>query len=170
MDNQYRERNRKIFLEKMNGNKTNLQISQEYGISLDRVRQILLKEAESFYKLKDAIEAIQESILCLNKNIFSIQNHLIEISKGDIIINKCANKSNGFAELNNDSIEYLELSVRSFNALSSVGIKDIDQLCNCSKSYLLRVPNFGKKSLREIEGVLKIKGRSLSDSDLRLKK
>ena len=170
MDNQYKERNRKIFLEKLNGNKTNSEISQEYSVSPHRIGQILSKEAGSFYKLKDAIEAIQESIHCLNKNIFSIQNHLMDISKGGIFINKCANGSGGVEELDEDSIEYLELSVRSLNALLSVGIKTIDQLCNSSKSYLLRIPNFGRKSLMEVQQVLKLNGRSLSDSDLVLRK
>ncbi len=50
-----------------------------------------------------------------------------------------------------ESISEWPLSVRSVNILHHNGIKTLQQLLCFSQSELLKAPNFGRKSLREIE-------------------
>ena len=49
------------------------------------------------------------------------------------------------------SIKDLEVSVRTFNCLSNLGIKDVGELIQLSEGYLIKSPNFGKKGLTEIK-------------------
>jgi len=54
----------------------------------------------------------------------------------------------------NKSIDELELSVRSHNCLKKMGINTIRDLVQRSEADLLKVRNFGKKSLEEVKSVL----------------
>ena len=58
-------------------------------------------------------------------------------------------------------ISELELSVRSANCLKDANIKTIAELVKKTESELLGFRNFGKKSLTEINDLLKIMGLSL---------
>jgi DNA-directed RNA polymerase subunit alpha len=55
----------------------------------------------------------------------------------------------------------LELSVRSSNCLKEANIKTISDLVRKTEEELLNFRNFGKKSLTEIEEILKAMGLSL---------
>jgi DNA-directed RNA polymerase subunit alpha len=57
-------------------------------------------------------------------------------------------------------IEELELSVRAHNCLISAGIKRVIELVNLSRDEALKIKNFGRKSLEEVEEVLKPLGLS----------
>ena len=57
-------------------------------------------------------------------------------------------------------ISNLEFSVRTMNCLLNLGLKNIGDLIQVSENYLLRTPNFGRKSLNEIF-------ERLNDLDLR---
>ena len=59
------------------------------------------------------------------------------------------------------SISELELSVRSANCLKESNIKTIYELVRRTESELLSYRNFGKKSLTEINEILKIMGLNL---------
>ena len=48
-------------------------------------------------------------------------------------------------------IEELELSVRAHNCLVNAGIKRVIDLVNLSKDEGLKIKNFGRKSLNEVE-------------------
>lgn len=63
-------------------------------------------------------------------------------------------------ELLNRSVDELELSVRSSNCLTSANIRTIGELVQKSEAEMLRQRNFGRKSLREIQEILK--GMNLS--------
>lgn len=58
-------------------------------------------------------------------------------------------------------IAELELSVRSANCLKDANIKTIHELVRKTESELLTYRNFGKKSLTEINDILKVMGLSL---------
>ena len=58
-------------------------------------------------------------------------------------------------------ISELELSVRSANCLKDANIKTIAELVKKTESELLTFRNFGKKSLTEINDILKVMGLSL---------
>lgn len=67
----------------------------------------------------------------------------------------------GIDEVLNKSIEELELSVRSANCLKDGRIKTIGQLAKKTEEELLKMRNFGKKSLVEMKKILASYGLSL---------
>ncbi len=50
----------------------------------------------------------------------------------------------------NQTIDEMELSVRSYNCLQAAGIKHIHELVNKEESQMLKYKNFGRKSLTEL--------------------
>ena len=58
-------------------------------------------------------------------------------------------------------IDDLDLSVRSSNCLKVAGVSYIGDLLSYTESELMKMPNFGKKSLNEIRDALEQKGFSL---------
>lgn len=64
-------------------------------------------------------------------------------------------------ELLNQSVDIIELSIRAQNCLRVAKIKTIGELVQRREQELLKVKNFGKKSLNEIEKKLKELGLSL---------
>jgi DNA-directed RNA polymerase subunit alpha len=60
-------------------------------------------------------------------------------------------------------IEELELSVRSFNCLKGAGINTIGDLLKYDRDSLMKIKNFGKKSLGEIGEKLTVYNLSLAD-------
>lgn len=64
-------------------------------------------------------------------------------------------------------IDELELSVRSDNCLRNAGITTVEQLVTQSSSDLLRIKNFGRKSLIEVEEILASLGLSLARKELK---
>ncbi len=63
--------------------------------------------------------------------------------------------------LYNTPIEELNLSVRSYNCLKKNGIDTVEQLINRSEKDLLKIRNFGHKSMEEIKEKLEKMGLSL---------
>ena len=64
-----------------------------------------------------------------------------------------------------DGIEQLNLTVRSEHCLKAEDIHTITQLTGCTEQRLLKTPNLGRKSLKEIierlnERGLKLRGRA----------
>jgi DNA-directed RNA polymerase subunit alpha len=51
-------------------------------------------------------------------------------------------------------IEDLDLSVRSYNCLKRAGIQTVDELTQKTEDEMMRVRNFGKKSLKEVKDKL----------------
>ena len=60
-------------------------------------------------------------------------------------------------------VESLNLSVRSFNCLKRAGISKVSELLDMSEDEIIKMRNFGKKSLDEIKAVLETKGLSLRE-------
>jgi DNA-directed RNA polymerase subunit alpha len=58
-------------------------------------------------------------------------------------------------------VETLNLSVRSFNCLKRAGISKISELLDMTEDEIIKMRNFGKKSLDEIKQVLDERGLSL---------
>jgi len=54
----------------------------------------------------------------------------------------------------NKKVEELELSIRSMNALKMGNINTVSDIIENGQSTLLRLPNFGKKSLNDIQFAL----------------
>ncbi len=58
-------------------------------------------------------------------------------------------------------VEALNLSVRSFNCLKRAGISKVSELLDMTEDEIIKMRNFGKKSLDEIKQVLDERGLSL---------
>ena len=58
-------------------------------------------------------------------------------------------------------VETLNLSVRSYNCLKRAGISKVSELLDLSEDEIMKMRNFGKKSLDEIKQVLTDRGLSL---------
>jgi DNA-directed RNA polymerase subunit alpha len=58
-------------------------------------------------------------------------------------------------------VESLNLSVRSFNCLKRAGISKVSELLDLTEDEIMKMRNFGKKSLDEIQQVLSERGLSL---------
>ncbi len=61
-------------------------------------------------------------------------------------------------------VETLNLSVRSFNCLKRAGISKVSELLDMTEDEIIKMRNFGKKSLDEIKQVLEERGLSLRQS------
>ncbi len=61
-------------------------------------------------------------------------------------------------------VETLNLSVRSFNCLKRAGISKVSELLDLTEDEIMKMRNFGKKSLDEIKLVLAERGLSLRQS------
>ena len=57
-------------------------------------------------------------------------------------------------QLNFTPIDELEISIRSYNCLSNANIKTVGELTKRTRWELMRLPNFGRRSLLEVEEVL----------------
>jgi len=60
-----------------------------------------------------------------------------------------------FSKVLSMKVDELELSVRSMNCLKNDDIIYIGDLVQKSEGELLRTPNFGRKSLKEVQEILK---------------
>jgi len=58
-------------------------------------------------------------------------------------------------------VETLNLSVRSFNCLKRAGISKVSELLDLTEDEIMKMRNFGKKSLDEIKQVLAERGLTL---------
>lgn len=61
-------------------------------------------------------------------------------------------------------VETLDLSVRSYNCLKRAGIAKVSELLDLSEDEIMKMRNFGRKSLDEIKQVLTERGLSLRQS------
>jgi len=61
-------------------------------------------------------------------------------------------------------VETLNLSVRSFNCLKRAGISKVSELLDMTEDEIIKMRNFGKKSLDEIKQVLEERGLALRES------
>jgi DNA-directed RNA polymerase subunit alpha len=61
-------------------------------------------------------------------------------------------------------IEELELGVRSYNCLKRAGIQTVGDLLQKTESELNAIPNFGRKSIEEVQETLEARGLSLSEA------
>ena len=69
--------------------------------------------------------------------------------------------SPGANGMDDHMIEELELGVRSYNCLKRAGIQTVGELVLKSRSELGAIPNFGSKSIDEVEETLAARGLSL---------
>lgn len=127
------------------------------GVTKERVRQI---EGTALRKLKHPTRSMA---LRSNRRLKDVRKEREE--KWRIKVEKEAAAKGAEIDrlgLNHpESIEWLELSVRSRNCLLQANITTIGELMSATGNDLLKLPNFGRKSLHEIHLALKEKGLAI---------
>lgn len=102
--------------------------------------------------------------LCYNGKLFEYSKHngwkqLPELPSSNESI---LEEKNTIEKWNSITIEELYLTARTINCLKTEGIKTIYDLIQRSEIDLLKIPNLGRKSLREIMDFLASQGLSLN--------
>ena len=94
---------------------------------------------------KDAVSYTATYLREHFKFIESISNpNVLEISDG------VSDETMALRKLLNQTIDEMELSVRSYNCLQAAGIKYIHELVSKEENQMLKYKNFGRKSLTEL--------------------
>ena len=145
-------------------NKTYKEIAKEYGITKERVRQIINKglrriahpsrirllaiPKEKLNEYKTFNDQIDEEIAKLKREL-----HQIKIDGVNYITNTTKSTS----------IEELDFSTRTYNALKRAKINTLDDLISHTVEDISRIRNLGRKSLKEIFLKLYERGYSFKD-------
>ena len=162
--------------------KTFEEIGKVYGVTRERVRQILTKAIIKIrYKFTHFVEKIefekfekqeQEFYQKSYDDLVAKRQELIELFKQngeyteemEIYFGEVFPKSAVKVRYEDLDIEELDLSVRSYNCLRRVGIKKIGDLLKLSYPYdYWKIRNLGKKSLKEIVDKLKEHGLNIEE-------
>ena len=77
-----------------------------------------------------------------------------EVKKGDAVVNVGESAEGIPVELFLKPVDELEFSVRAHNCLVSAGVKRVIDLVNLTEEDILKIKNFGRKSLREVKEIL----------------
>lgn len=123
--------------------------SARVGRETDYDRLILEVWTNGAVHPQDAV-AIAAKILKDHVNIFSnFEQDLEDVEEPDR-----GDEKEELAKKLSKSIDELELSVRSHNCLKKMGINTVGDMARMTEADLLKVRNFGKKSLEEVVKVL----------------
>ena len=106
----------------------------------------LMKTSILLRRAAERINALRKEIYNLEKEVYRLTNKL---PADDVPIGE--NGESSTAEI---VIKRAGLSARPRNALRRAGFKTLGQVYNYPKAHLLRLNNFGKTSLREVERVM----------------
>lgn len=144
------------------------QLGREYGVTRERIRQILVRAFRKMglgndFSMWDIVKGV------LNENV----DKLPFITKKEIYVldeEKINNVSNYYQTMKDygaenlilhDDINSLNMSVRATNLLKNYGIFTIRQLLDKSEEELEEIKNFGRKCINEIKDALLIQGLNL---------
>ncbi len=168
-------RESQILFDFING-KTIGEMGVTFGLSNERVRQLIyksvhkLKKVESFQsileenqRLKEDIEMLKRSNNILEQDANNAYEHLLAACQ------KCginayeldepiSDEQLGILKLFSTNLVDCDLSVRALNCLACANIKTIGDLVQYNKTDLLKFRNFGKKTLGELDDFLEDQG------------
>lgn len=136
-------------------------ISEQFGVTPERVKQIMEKElrilqceATIYTRLKEENESMREQIQTLKNNVASLDSAIVDMKNRhtDITIEKIPVD----AQENTLTTKLVDcnLSVRALNCLKNGGIETVGDLTRLNKTDLLRFRCFGKKTLNELDDFL----------------
>ena len=83
------------------------------------------------------------------------------IKKNNLVISAEYRKLNLEERYNQENITVLQLTARPLNCLKTENINTIPDLLNCGLNDLLKIPNMGNKSIKEIKVALASRGLKL---------
>lgn len=148
--------------------KTLDEIAKIYGITRERVRQII---AKGIMRLKHSSRTNilfrdNERITERDSLIKQIDDEILELRKKLKYYRKANLKLELPEEIQNDvslnvRIEDLDLSTRSFRCLERAGIEFVNEITEKTEEEMMKIRNLGRKSLKEIKQKLKEMNLSL---------
>lgn len=144
------------------------QLSEEYGVSATRICQLAEKSIRHFAKsvpayteldkeLAGCKETIQEQNLlieALENQVNQMNVHMRMIGVDAREVNIITEEYRSIYQMLNVPLKDFELSVRTLNITSFEGIKTVGDLIRRSRKELLKLRNFGHKSLMELDNLL----------------
>ncbi|AVK99637.1 DNA-directed RNA polymerase subunit alpha [Pediococcus inopinatus] len=107
-------------------------------------------------------EATSLSAKILTEHLALFVNLTDEAKDAEIMVEKEETHKEKMLEM---SIEELDLSVRSYNCLKRAGINTVQELTDKTEAQMMKVRNFGRKSLEEVKVKLTDLGLSLRNED-----
>lgn len=110
----------------------------------------------------DPVQAVSRAAAILKKYFSLFVEFEEEEDKNEAM--EVADTSSG-SDVMSKNITDLDLSVRSLNCLKSANINTIGDLLEYNKGDLMKIKNFGKKSLTEIGEKLQLLGLSLTEDE-----
>lgn len=142
-------------------------IAEEYGLSRASIYLIARKgvgkiaEMQDYRELQDEVEKAREKVAAADELIVLQRNEIGRLTKElSAYVPPVAEPEAGDAEvlamrdLLKTKIVDLDLSVRTLICLKSYDIETLSDVVTYNKTDLLKIRNFGKKSLAEVEDVL----------------
>lgn len=109
-----------------------------------------------------ASEAVSMAARIMNEHLMLFIDLSEKAQNAAIMVEKEETRKEKVLEM---TIEELDLSVRSFNCLKRAGINTVEDLTNRSEEDMMKVRNFGRKSLDEVIGKLASLELSLKRED-----
>lgn len=142
---------------------------KEFGVTRERIRQVQIKalkkikhyryyfEVGKYADKKELAKQEYQKYLEQNKKEWKYEE------AKEFVKNYESEHKQEIAMKAQIDIEYLDLSVRTYNCLRRAGIRYLSELLSKTKEELIRVRNMGKKSLKEIIDNLEEKGYYLKE-------
>lgn len=112
------------------------------------------------------IDGLMARIRELEKNLeySSKTNHLTKSTRSNVLFNGVYSEPEGLSDIFYDSIDVLEMNIRTTNCLRAENVYYVGQLVSCTKIEILKTPHLGKKSVNDIVDILQSKGLKLGMS------
>lgn len=102
-------------------------------------------------------EAVSIGAKIVNDHMGLFMEQASEFASAPVFVSSASERDKAL----DSPIEDLELSVRSYNCLKREGVNTVQQLVNISESDLMKIRNFGAKSIEEVKDKLAELGLSL---------
>lgn len=147
-------------------------IAEEYGLSRARISQIFFKGCQKARRLSnikeqlDELKELKAEMECMKKEMKVMsqdlkvqqmaEQELQKMEEAERI--KHIEETDGILKLYSTKLVDCNFSVRALNCFRAVDIETIGDLAQCSRTWLLKYRNFGKKTLLEVERFLSSQG------------
>ena len=138
-----------------------------YNIEETRVGQITNYDRLIMEIWTDGRTTPQEALTYSAKILRNYSSFLIDLKESESKIDLIDEEEDIKKKILNQSVEELELSVRSSKCVKVFNMKTIGELAQKSENELLKMKNFGKKSLNEIREKLSKLGLTLAGEKLK---
>ena len=137
------------------------EIADRHGITRERVRQVFEKSLRSILNFREIattrLEDSQRKVLELSKEIDHLHDEIFFLQHPQ------ANKADESSDKNDifrqcepftQNLRDMFLSVRTYNCLKSAGIETLGDIVAYNRNEYMRLRNFGRKSLNELDNML----------------